>query len=531
MYIQKLVIKNFKKLRDITVELNEKINIIVGDNETGKSTILDAIYLALTCQVNGRNIRNELTPYFFNNECVQEYFKKLRNHENPPPPKIVIEVYLNGDGLGLLKGTNNSLSEDCPGLKIEIDLNEDFRTEYDEYVRASGVSVIPIEYFKVSWYSFAHNPVMARSLPIKSTLIDTSVLRAYSGTERYLSQIIENVLSPKQQADLSNAFRKLKDTFSQEAHVLDINTHLEGKDDDISDKKLSVSLDVSSSWENSLVALLEEIPFSLSGKGEQSCIKMKLAMNEENKSNVFLIEEPENHLSYPKMSMLIGKMEEKLSDKQLILTTHSSFVLNKLGIDNVILLGNNGKMAKLNHLSDDTKRFFMKLPGHQTLRLVLCKRAILVEGASDELIVQKAYFIKHNKAPLQDGIDVITVAGLSFKRFLDIAKLLDIHVNVVTDNDGNWKNVEKKYSDYGSDLKIKIWFSKDDSLKTLEPQLVQANQDNLLGLQTILNSQVSTTDGLCEFMQGNKTECALRIFENAGADFKFPEYIQNAITF
>lgn len=32
MYILKLVIQNFKKLRDITVELNEKINIIVGDD-------------------------------------------------------------------------------------------------------------------------------------------------------------------------------------------------------------------------------------------------------------------------------------------------------------------------------------------------------------------------------------------------------------------------------------------------------------------------------------------------------------------
>ena len=37
------------------------MNIVVGDNEAGKSTILEAVNLALTGYLNGRNIRNELS--------------------------------------------------------------------------------------------------------------------------------------------------------------------------------------------------------------------------------------------------------------------------------------------------------------------------------------------------------------------------------------------------------------------------------------------------------------------------------------
>ena len=46
--ITKLFIKNFKVFSSFTLNLNEDLNIIVGDNEAGKSTILEAVNLALT---------------------------------------------------------------------------------------------------------------------------------------------------------------------------------------------------------------------------------------------------------------------------------------------------------------------------------------------------------------------------------------------------------------------------------------------------------------------------------------------------
>jgi len=53
MNIQKVIIQNFKTLRNFEINLNKELNIIVGDNEAGKSTLLDAINLVLTGQLNG----------------------------------------------------------------------------------------------------------------------------------------------------------------------------------------------------------------------------------------------------------------------------------------------------------------------------------------------------------------------------------------------------------------------------------------------------------------------------------------------
>lgn len=78
MLIDKIVIENFKGFKDrFTLPLNSGLNIIVGDNEAGKSTILEAINLALTGLYNGRYLRNELTQYLFNNDAVNEYLASL----------------------------------------------------------------------------------------------------------------------------------------------------------------------------------------------------------------------------------------------------------------------------------------------------------------------------------------------------------------------------------------------------------------------------------------------------------------------
>lgn len=529
MHIRKLIIKNFKSLQYADIALNPHLNIIVGDNEAGKSTFLEAINLVLSSQLNGRNIQNELSPYVFNDSIVNKYLSALKNGNKQEPPSILIEAYFDEDeSLEKFKGTNNSLKENCAGVKLSIEINEEFQNEFNAYINSSEpIRILPVEYYTVKWYSFAGNPISAWSTPIKSIFIDTSQVRVANGTDKYISKIISNVLDAKQRADLSVIYRKMKDVFGNEDGVQKINENLAAKKGDISDKDLSVSLDMSSNsgWESSLTAHLNEIPFYLAGKGEQSSVKMKLAMESSDDAHVFLVEEPENHLSYPNVNRLIGKISEKTSEKQIVIATHSSFVLNKLGIENVILF-NRGKALRLNNLTPDTQDYFMKLPGHDTLRLILSKKAILVEGASDELIVQKAFYKKHGKKPLECGVDVISVQSLAFKRFLEIGVLLDLCISVVTDNDGKIEKLEKKYSNYLSLEKISIHYDLDERFNTLEPQLLKAN--SLEKMNEVLEKEFENEEELLNFMQSNKTDCALKIF-NSPADINFPEYIENAI--
>lgn len=58
MAIQKIRIQNFKCLKGpFEIELNKGLNVLVGNNEAGKSTILEAIHIALTVMYGGRNMQ------------------------------------------------------------------------------------------------------------------------------------------------------------------------------------------------------------------------------------------------------------------------------------------------------------------------------------------------------------------------------------------------------------------------------------------------------------------------------------------
>jgi len=94
MNIEKVNIENYKCFYGkFSIEFNQGINILVGDNEAGKSTILEAINLALTGILGGRYLKNELSQYLFNRKIVSQYILGIKHGDNPTPPQIVIEVF------------------------------------------------------------------------------------------------------------------------------------------------------------------------------------------------------------------------------------------------------------------------------------------------------------------------------------------------------------------------------------------------------------------------------------------------------
>lgn len=529
MRITKVIIKNYRCLDNCTVHLNKHLNIIVGDNECGKSTLLEAINLALSGQLNGRPIQTEIHPFLFNQKIVAKYIESLKSPTPSKPPSALIELYMEDDkSLASLKGTNNSLKEDVPGVSLTLEFNEDFKTEYADYVaKPELVRTLPIEYYVHRWRGFHGSEVLSRSIPIKPTLIDASTIRNNASANRYILDIIKDSLTEKQRVDLALSYRAMKDKFLADDKVGEINKSLAKQKGVLSDKTLTVSLDTSAraSWESGIMPHLDEVPITLVGKGEQNSAKIKLAMESSDDSHLFLIEEAENHLSFSNLSALIEHISSRRGDRQLLITTHSSFVMNKLGVDSVLLF-KRGECTKLSDLPSDTQDYFLKLPGYDTLRLVLSKRAILVEGPSDELIVQKAFYNKYGKMPLQAGVDVVTVGSLAFKRFLQIAELLKADVSVVTDNDGDVAKLKTKYAGFDGKENIHLCFDEDIGAATLEPQLLKAN--NLSTLNSILGKDFKTDDELLSFMEKNKTESALKFFETQ-IQWNTPEYIARAI--
>lgn len=530
--INKIYVENFKTIQNLELKFNPDVNIIVGDNETGKSTLLEAINMALTGQLHGRYIPSEISPYLFNKKIVEDYLSKIRKKEFVKPPNILIELYLEETAeTAKFKGTNNTKRENAVGIYLKIAFDEDYKAEYEKYIEdPNSISTVPSEYYTVRWYSFAHSNITKRSIPINTTFIDATTIRLQNRTDYYIQEIINDCLTPKEKTDLALSYRELKESFTEHDSLNRINKELKAEQGKISDKDLTVSIDISqrSSWETNLTSYLDDIPFQFIGKGDQNILKTLLALDRKvENTQLILIEEPENHLSFSTMNKLISMINEKCANKQMFISTHSTFVSNKLGLDKVILLGRDLNTITLKDLSKDTRKYFKKLPGYDTLRLIIAKKAILVEGPSDELIIQKAYMQQYNKLPINDGIDVISVRGLSFKRFLEIAKLTKSEVVVVTDNDGDYqKNILDKYTEYVDLPNITVCYDSDNNAHTLEYQIVKCNP--IERLKKILNCNYDTKDDLADYMVKNKTECALKFFDSP-IDISMPLYIKNSI--
>lgn len=532
--IKKVNIENFKVFNGkFSLTLNENLNILVGNNEAGKSTILEAIHLALSGLLNGRYLRNELSQYLFNNEIETAYILSLKTENPLPPPSILIEVFFNGEELPLFEGNGNSDKEKGCGISFKIEFDKEYQSAYDELIK-TDVQTIPIEYYKITWRSFAREGVTSQSIPIKSVIIDSTSTRFQNGSDVYISRIIRNDLEENEKVDISQAYRKLKEAFRIDESIQAINKKVNAKAK-ISDKTVTISVDLSTkdAWETGLTTFLDDVPFHHIGKGEQCIVKTNLALGNEKskKAGLILLEEPENHLSHTKLNEFVKSIKENCEGKQIIISTHNSFVANKLGLENLILM-HNQKVTKLSDLTPSTQDFFRKLPGYQTLRLLLCKKAILVEGDSDELIVQKAYMDANDgKLPIEDGIDVISVK-LTFKRFLEIAQKINKPVAVITDNDGDYEgNIKKKYAEFWEDKFIFISASKKTEYETLEPQFAYANREQLKTLCEVIEidfSKYNDIETIIGYMKKNKTKWALKVF-NSAETLEYPNYITEVI--
>lgn len=529
--IRKLSIRNYRLFRELDLDLTPGMNILVGRNDAGKSTVIEAITLALTGRLHGRAFEQELSPHLMNREATREYIAALRSGGPAPAPPMIIEVYLDDtDTAEILRGTNNLTGEDATGIRLQARLSPDFTSEYESFVsHPDSVRLVPTEYYAVELLGFSGNRISSRSVPVDARVIDTSTIRLHSGVDYHLQHIIRGNLDPRERVELSRQYRSLREEFSEKEPVKEINRRLESSDDGLTDRKLSLSIDLSQrfTWESSLVAHLDDLPFDLIGKGDQNALKTLLAIGQKAAdAQVILIEEPENHLSFANLRKLIARIDAKCDGKQVIVATHSTYVLNKLGIENLILLGS-AKPMRLTDLPPETVDFFKKLPGYNTLRLALADSTILVEGPSDELIVQRAYHDIHGHFPIEDGIDVISV-GMSHKRFADLAKRLDRRVWIVTDNDGkSYDEITRRFADFLDPDRVTLHTSHDPKLHTLEPNLVEVNE--LPTLNAALGTKHLTKDAVLNGMKADKTSSALAIFESK-TRIKMPDYILDVVS-
>lgn len=326
MKISKILLHNYKLFKDEVIHVNLDYNIFVGNNDSGKSTLLEAIQTVISGKLNNYSFERQLKASCFNQQIRDEFRKKLDQKNIDELPKIIVEVYLNDDGINLeLKGTNNSLGEDCPGIRMSVNFNSIYADAFKTMLDAEEIYDIPVEFYEVKWTDFSGDPVVFRTLPFKVSLLDTTKKDYSNSVNRFVNSSVAEHLTDEEKASLARNYRKMKFDFNSNESVKNLNDRIE-KNVRLDDKKIKLGIkeEVLDAWKNEVSIDVEAIPFEDIGFGSQNLIKMELVLNEESqKSNFILFEEPENNLSFSNMSKLISKIKNEES-KQVFISTHSS---------------------------------------------------------------------------------------------------------------------------------------------------------------------------------------------------------------
>jgi len=538
LMIELIKISNYRIFKELDFRPTKGMNIIVGDNEAGKSTLLEAMELALTGRISGRWASDELNPFWFNQDILEDFWNGCTSNKKVSPPSIRIEVYFtkNYSSLQKKRGRINSAQEDCPGFSLRVEVDPQYLEEFNDYIKdPKRPDILPTEYYRVIWEDFSGATMSRRPKDFRVARVDSQSLRSRLAVDYHARQMLIDMIDEQESAHISVAYRQLRHELTSDALNVVNQSNIAGAGASIN-RSLTLAMDqsASSSWHHSVVPHVSEVPFNLTGQGTQSLVKMSLALDANaTNANVVLIEEPENHLSHTSLFDMLNLIKESIRDtgnQQLFVTTHSSFVLNRLGLDNLRLL-HQGTVASFKGLSEDTRHYFELQPGFDTLRVVLAKRLVIVEGPSDELIFMTAYKDTTGREPHQDGIDIVTM-GIRNRRALELCKLLDRSVAVLRDVDDqtpeHWRNKVKDYLKKG---KRQMFIGDHDDGHTLEPQMITANENSLDEFAKVIGMDSNTDrDQLRKYMTDHKTEWAWRV---ATSDVRvdYPQYIRDAIDF
>lgn len=514
--IKRLVLRNFKRFRALELEFDPELNILVGGNEAGKSSVLQALDIVLSASRSKVEVLGLET--LFNTDCIAEFMHGERKIADLP--ELLVEVYVDGiNDEYELDGRNNSKHADFHGIKMVCKPDDEY-TKAIQTVLTEGHDSFPFEYYATQFQTFTDKRIDPYKKPLKHLLIDSSQINNEYATREYTRSMYAANADLAERHLHSLEYRKAKSTF-RDAVFKKMNDALETY-------KFAVRTSPKASVETDIIITEGEIPIESKGRGRQCFIKTEFALrNRKQALDVLLLEEPENHLSHVHMHKLIERIRSS-EKKQLFIATHSSFIATRLSLKKVLILSeeNRSKPVSLENLSQETASFFMKAPDNNLLELALCKKAILVEGDAEFILIDALYRNSATGACTHaDRVHVISVDGTSFKRYFELAKLLGIKVAAIRDNDRDYQSkCVDNYADFAL-TSIRIFADDNNARYTFEVCMYEDNKDICDDLFRPKRKALTAQD----YMLKNKTDAALQLLEKKYAELVAPKYIQEAV--
>lgn len=92
MKISKIRVQNYKLLKDVCIPINPDINVFVGENDAGKSTLLEVISIITSGKLNGYAFSKQIKDNMFNIDVRNAYIASLNGDEPPVLPQIAVNL-------------------------------------------------------------------------------------------------------------------------------------------------------------------------------------------------------------------------------------------------------------------------------------------------------------------------------------------------------------------------------------------------------------------------------------------------------
>ena len=131
-----LRISGFRILQNFTWEPKEGLNILVGANSAGKSTVLDAIELVTLGSIRGQSTRRALSPDWFNQSLVDTFFHELDDpSKRATVPEIkIVAVFSEDPRLARITGAHDPdrKYEDAPGISLTYAVPDELLPQFLE---------------------------------------------------------------------------------------------------------------------------------------------------------------------------------------------------------------------------------------------------------------------------------------------------------------------------------------------------------------------------------------------------------------